>query len=130
MELLQVDKGIYHLKMHFLVIRYQMSHCYLFFRSKTNMKKWYFEYFIADYFLTLFYEHPVEHLSHIFIWKAMQHQQLLCCMKHLKLCKLHSTNWHFLVWNTTPYRKKLFYCACVLLSKKLPTRIWLHVCLS
>ena len=23
------------------------------------MKKWYFEYFIADYFLSLFYEHPV-----------------------------------------------------------------------
>ena len=60
MELLQVDKGIYHLKMHFLVIRYQMSHCYLCFKSKTNMKKWYFEYFIADYFLSLFYEQAVE----------------------------------------------------------------------
>ena len=60
MELLKVDMGIYHLKMHFLVIRYQMSHCYLCFKSKTNMKKWYFEYFIADYFLSLFYEQAVD----------------------------------------------------------------------
>ena len=36
-----------------------MSHCYLSFKSKINMKKWYFEYFLADYFLSLFYEHPV-----------------------------------------------------------------------
>ena len=55
----------------------------------------------------------IEHLWLIFIWK------LLCCMKHLKICKLHSTNWYFLVWNTTPYRKKLFYYACVLLSKMM-----------
>ena len=41
------------------VVRYQMFHCYLCSRSKTNMKKWYFEYFIADYFLSLFYEQAV-----------------------------------------------------------------------
>ena len=33
----------------------------------------------------------IEHLWLIFIWK------LLCCMKHLKICKLHCTNWYFLV---------------------------------
>ena len=36
-----------------------MSHYYLRSKSKTNMKKWYFEYFIADYFLSLFYDHSV-----------------------------------------------------------------------
>ena len=36
-----------------------MSHYYLHSKSKTNMKKRYFEYFLADYFLSLFYEHPV-----------------------------------------------------------------------
>ena len=36
-----------------------MSHYYLRSKSKTNMKKWYFEYFIAVYFLSLFYDHPV-----------------------------------------------------------------------
>ena len=36
-----------------------MSQYYHRSNSKTNMKKWYFEYFIADYFLSLFYEHPV-----------------------------------------------------------------------
>ena len=59
MELLKVDMGIYHLKMHFKVVRYQMSHYYLHSKSKTEIKKWYFDYFIADYFLSLFYEHPV-----------------------------------------------------------------------
>ena len=37
-----------------------MSHYYLRSMSKTNMKKWYFEYFIADYFLSLFYEQAVD----------------------------------------------------------------------
>ena len=37
-----------------------MSHYYLRSKSKTNMKKWYFEYFIAVYFLSLFYDHPVD----------------------------------------------------------------------
>ena len=36
-----------------------MFHYYLRSKSKTNVKKWYFEYFIADYFLSLFIEHPV-----------------------------------------------------------------------
>ena len=40
----------------------------------------------------------------------------------MKICKLHSTNWYFLVWNTTPYRKKLFYYTCVLSSKILSTQ--------
>ena len=37
-----------------------MSHYYLCTESETNMKKCYFEHFIADHFLSLFYEHPVE----------------------------------------------------------------------
>ena len=53
MELLQVDMGIYHLKIHFKVVRIQMSHCYLCSKTKTNMKKWDFGYFIADYFPAL-----------------------------------------------------------------------------
>ena len=53
MELPQVEMGIHHLKMHFQVVRYQMSHCYLCSESKTNMKKLYFEYFTAYYFPTL-----------------------------------------------------------------------------
>ena len=59
MELLLVDLGIYHLKMHFKVVRYQMSHCYLCSKSKTNMKKWYFECFIPDYFPALNKKDPV-----------------------------------------------------------------------
>ena len=37
-----------------------MSHCYLSSKSKNNMKKRYFEYFIADYFPTLNKKDPVE----------------------------------------------------------------------
>ena len=49
-ELLQVDMGIYHFKMHFKLVSYQMSYCYLGSESKTNMIKLYFEFFIANYF--------------------------------------------------------------------------------
>ena len=59
MELLQVHMGNYHLKIHFHVVKYQMSHYYLCSKSKTYMKKWYFEYFIAVYFLSLFNDHTV-----------------------------------------------------------------------
>ena len=59
MELVQVDMGIYHLKMHFKLVRQQISHCYLCSWSKTNMKKGYFEYFIADYFPALNKKDPV-----------------------------------------------------------------------
>ena len=59
MELLQVDMGIYHLKIHFKVVRIQMSHCYLCSKTKTNMKKWDFGYFIADYFPALNKKDPV-----------------------------------------------------------------------
>ena len=38
-ELLQVEIGIYLLKMHFKVVRHQMSHCYLSSKSKNNMRK-------------------------------------------------------------------------------------------
>ena len=50
MELLEVDMGIYHFKMQLKLVRYQMSHCYTGSKSKTIMKKLYFEDFIADYF--------------------------------------------------------------------------------
>ena len=59
MDLLQVHMGIYHLKIHFKVVRHQMSHCYLSSKSKNNTRKWYFEYFIADYFPTLNKKDPV-----------------------------------------------------------------------
>ena len=59
MELLQVEIDIYYLKMHLKVVRYQMSHYYLCSKSKTIMKKSYFEYFIADYFPTLNKKAPV-----------------------------------------------------------------------
>ena len=59
MELLQVHMGNYHFKIHFHVVKYQMSHYYLCSKSKTYMKKWYFEYFIAVYFLSLFNDHTV-----------------------------------------------------------------------
>ena len=36
-----------------------MSHCYLSSKSKNNTGKWYFEYFIADYFPTLNKKDPV-----------------------------------------------------------------------
>ena len=47
---LEVDMGIYHLKMQFKLVRYQMSRCYLSSKYETNMKKLFFEDFIADYF--------------------------------------------------------------------------------
>ena len=50
MVLLEVDMGIYHLKMQFKLVRNQMSRCYLGSKSKTNMKMLFFEDFIADYF--------------------------------------------------------------------------------
>ena len=59
MKLLLVDMDIYHLQIHFKVVRYQMPHSYLCSKSKTNMKKWYFEYCIEDYFLALNKKDPV-----------------------------------------------------------------------
>ena len=59
MKLLQVEMEIYHLKMHFKVVRHQMSHCYLPSKFKNNTRKQYFEYFIADYFPTLNKKDPV-----------------------------------------------------------------------
>ena len=59
MELLQVEMEIYHLKMHFKVVKHQMSQCYLSSKSKNNRRKGYFEYFIADYFPTLNKKDPV-----------------------------------------------------------------------
>ena len=59
MKLPQVDMGNYNLKIHFHVVRYQMSHYYLYSKSKTYMKKCYFEYYITVYFLSLFNEHTV-----------------------------------------------------------------------
>ena len=70
MELLQVDMGIYHFKMHFKLVSYQMSYCYLGSESKTNMIKLYFEFFIANYFKpfnknTLYLQYIAVHLQHI-----------------------------------------------------------------
>ena len=59
MKLLKVEMEIYHLKRHFKVDRHQMSHCYLSVKAKNNTRKWYFEYFIADYFPTLNKKDPV-----------------------------------------------------------------------
>ena len=59
MELQEVKIGIYHLKMHLKVVRYQMSHYQLCSKSKPIMKKSYFEYFIVDYFPTLNKKDPV-----------------------------------------------------------------------
>jgi len=59
MKLLQVEMEIYHLKMHFKVVRHQMSHCYLSSKSKNNMRKWYFESFIADNFWSFNKKDPV-----------------------------------------------------------------------
>ena len=59
MKLLQVDMDIYHLKIHFKVVRYQMSLSYLCSKSKTNMKNSYFEYVITDYFPALNKKDPV-----------------------------------------------------------------------
>ena len=50
MELLDVDMDILSLKTQFELVWYKMSHCYLGSKSKTNMKKLYFEVFIANYF--------------------------------------------------------------------------------
>ena len=36
-----------------------MSHCYLSSKSKNNMREWYFESFIADYFWTFNKKDPV-----------------------------------------------------------------------
>ena len=47
------------LKMYFKLVWYQMSHCYLCSKSKTNMKKWYFGDFRAIYFLALNKKDPV-----------------------------------------------------------------------
>ena len=63
MKLLQVEMEIYHLKMHFKVVRHQMSHCYLPSKFKNNTRKWYFEYFIADYSQALNKKDPGVNIS-------------------------------------------------------------------
>ena len=60
MVLLEVDMGKYHLKMQFKLVRNQMSRCYLGSKSKTNMKKLFFEDFIANNFYTFNKKDPVE----------------------------------------------------------------------
>ena len=59
MKLLQAEMEIYYLKIHFKVVRHQMSQSYLSSTSKNNTRKRYFEYFIADYFPTLNKKDPV-----------------------------------------------------------------------
>ena len=44
-----------------------MSHCYLWSKSKTNMKKWHLENFIADNFLALNKKDPVVYLTIIIL---------------------------------------------------------------
>ena len=60
--------GIYHLKMHSKVVRYQMSHCYLCFKFKTNLKKLYVECFMAVYFPTLNKKDPVYTITNLLKW--------------------------------------------------------------
>ena len=62
MELVQVDMGIYHLKMHFKLVSNQMSQCYLGSESKTSMIKLFFEVFIANYFYTFNKKDPVVYM--------------------------------------------------------------------
>ena len=59
MELLQVEMGIYSLEMCYKMVRYQMSHCYVSSKSKTNIKKWYLEDFRANNFPALNKKDPV-----------------------------------------------------------------------
>ena len=60
MELLDVDMDILSPKTQFELVRYKMSHCYLGSKSKTNMKKLYFEDFIANYFSPFNKKNPVD----------------------------------------------------------------------
>ena len=81
MKLLHVEIEIYHLKMHFKVVRHQMSHCYLTSKFKNNTRKWYFEYFIADYFPTINKKDPVQYLTnrqyrHSYLWKHYKNSRL------------------------------------------------------
>ena len=59
LELLQVDMDIYHIERWFELVRYQMPHCYLGSKAKTNTKKWYFELFIANSYLSFNKKDPV-----------------------------------------------------------------------
>ena len=77
MELLQVEIDIYYLKMHLKVIRYQMSHCYLCFKSKPIMKKSFFELFIVDYIPTLNKKDPVDNQEDIRSLSSLAKQSML-----------------------------------------------------
>ena len=59
LEHLQVHMGNYHIKICFRLVRYQIPQCYLFSKSKTNMKKWYFDHFTANSYLSFNKKDPV-----------------------------------------------------------------------
>ena len=76
MEFLQVEMGIYFLERCFKMVRYQMSHCYVCSKSKTNIKKWYLDDFRANNFPALNKKDPVVVKCYINYWN---HVRLVSC---------------------------------------------------
>ena len=54
-----------------------MSQCYLSSKSKNNTRKWYYEYFIADYFPTLNKKDPVDNQEDIRSLSSLAKQSML-----------------------------------------------------
>ena len=58
--------------MWFKLVRYQIPHCYLCSKSKTNMKKWYFEHVTANSYLSFNKKDPVFLTTEDFIELCVQ----------------------------------------------------------
>ena len=87
-ELLQVDIGIEYLEMCFKLVRYQIPHYYQCFRSKTNMKKWYFEYFIANSCLSFNKKDPLSLSIYLYLSLSL----FMVYSKLLLWLFIHSSN--------------------------------------
>ena len=78
LEHLQVHMGNYHIKICFRLVRYQIPQCYLFSKSKTNMKKWYFDHFTANSYLSSNKKDPV-------LWRCSIIRGLFISVSHTYL---------------------------------------------
>ena len=69
LELLLVAMGIYHIERWFNLVRYQVPHCYLCLKSRTNMEKLYFEQFIANCYLSFNKKRPCRSFTYLSLYQ-------------------------------------------------------------
>ena len=86
LEILQVGMGVYHIERWFILVRYQIPHCYLCSKSRNNMEKWNFEHFTANSYLSFNKKDSVALVAIIRIIHALKHNLEFCLeIKHFNV---------------------------------------------